>query len=273
VRSGSQSSMRLASGSDSQTKRPIDVVFDRHTGGAELRQYRVEVTDPKVQHPLLAVLRRVCLDRAGRRLVLASLYLMLNLVEATWIRFGVWMAVGFVFYFLYGICRSDWRQPPDAAAPWSTRRRPGTVSTPREATRSGPGSSLGAQAGSSRCEEAFIPLPRSYGYRPRDRPRLASGDWSRGRGSARESAPSRAAGGRAHHGAAPASASRRRVAEQLEAVEGGDRVGDAPRAEHLLQARVEFLELEPAGRPRSAGPAWRPGGRGRRHSAAARPLA
>jgi APA family basic amino acid/polyamine antiporter len=33
--------------------------------------------------------------------VLASLYLMLNLVEATWIRFGVWMAVGFVVYFLY----------------------------------------------------------------------------------------------------------------------------------------------------------------------------
>jgi APA family basic amino acid/polyamine antiporter len=38
--------------------------------------------------------------------VLASFYLMLNLVEATWIRFGVWMAVGFLFYFLYGIRKS-----------------------------------------------------------------------------------------------------------------------------------------------------------------------
>jgi APA family basic amino acid/polyamine antiporter len=38
--------------------------------------------------------------------VLASLYLMINLVEATWIRFGVWMTVGFAFYFLYGIHKS-----------------------------------------------------------------------------------------------------------------------------------------------------------------------
>jgi APA family basic amino acid/polyamine antiporter len=42
--------------------------------------------------------------------VLASFYLMLNLVEATWIRFGVWMAVGFVFYFLYGVRKSGLAQ-------------------------------------------------------------------------------------------------------------------------------------------------------------------
>ena len=38
--------------------------------------------------------------------VLASFYLMLNLVEATWIRFGLWMALGFVVYFVYGMHKS-----------------------------------------------------------------------------------------------------------------------------------------------------------------------
>jgi APA family basic amino acid/polyamine antiporter len=33
---------------------------------------------------------------------LASLYLMLNLPADTWIRFGIWMAIGFVVYFAYG---------------------------------------------------------------------------------------------------------------------------------------------------------------------------
>ncbi|WP_020125217.1 amino acid permease [Streptomyces sp. 303MFCol5.2] len=34
--------------------------------------------------------------------VCASLWLMLNLPAETWLRFGIWMVVGFVVYFLYG---------------------------------------------------------------------------------------------------------------------------------------------------------------------------
>ncbi|HET9255266.1 MAG TPA: amino acid permease [Pseudonocardiaceae bacterium] len=37
---------------------------------------------------------------------LASLYLMLNLPAATWIRFGLWMGVGFVVYFAYSASHS-----------------------------------------------------------------------------------------------------------------------------------------------------------------------
>jgi basic amino acid/polyamine antiporter, APA family len=38
--------------------------------------------------------------------VLASLWLMMNLATATWLRFLVWMAVGLVLYFFYGSRRS-----------------------------------------------------------------------------------------------------------------------------------------------------------------------
>ncbi|GAA0312223.1 amino acid permease [Streptomyces polychromogenes] len=36
----------------------------------------------------------------------ASLWLMLNLPAETWVRFGAWMVIGFVVYFLYGIRKS-----------------------------------------------------------------------------------------------------------------------------------------------------------------------
>jgi APA family basic amino acid/polyamine antiporter len=38
--------------------------------------------------------------------MLASVYLMLNLPAATWVRFFVWMAIGFVVYFAYGARKS-----------------------------------------------------------------------------------------------------------------------------------------------------------------------
>jgi APA family basic amino acid/polyamine antiporter len=38
--------------------------------------------------------------------VLASFYLMLNLPGATWLRFIVWMVIGFVVYFTYSIRHS-----------------------------------------------------------------------------------------------------------------------------------------------------------------------
>jgi APA family basic amino acid/polyamine antiporter len=34
--------------------------------------------------------------------VLACLYLMLNLPVETWLRFAIWLVVGFGVYFLYG---------------------------------------------------------------------------------------------------------------------------------------------------------------------------
>ncbi|MEW1723071.1 amino acid permease [Streptomyces sp. NPDC093109] len=38
--------------------------------------------------------------------VLASLWLMLNLPAETWLRFGIWMVIGFVVYFVYGRAHS-----------------------------------------------------------------------------------------------------------------------------------------------------------------------
>src|SRR3954449_12719593 len=49
--------------------------------------------------------------------ILASFYLMLNLPAATWIRFAIWMAAGFVIYFLYSHRNSRLRLASDVTYP------------------------------------------------------------------------------------------------------------------------------------------------------------
>ncbi|WP_329569416.1 amino acid permease [Streptomyces sp. NBC_01361] len=48
--------------------------------------------------------------------VLASLWLMLNLPAETWLRFGVWMVLGFIVYFVYGRSHSRLGRTEEATA-------------------------------------------------------------------------------------------------------------------------------------------------------------
>ena len=48
--------------------------------------------------------------------VLASLWLMLNLPAETWLRFGIWMVLGFLVYFLYGRSHSRLGREQEATA-------------------------------------------------------------------------------------------------------------------------------------------------------------
>jgi APA family basic amino acid/polyamine antiporter len=48
--------------------------------------------------------------------VAASLWLMLNLPAETWVRFGIWMVIGFVVYFLYGRTHSRMARGEDTPA-------------------------------------------------------------------------------------------------------------------------------------------------------------
>ena len=63
--------------------------------------------------------------------MLTSFYLMLNLPAATWIRFVVWMVIGFAIYFLYGARHSRLTTDPnyslaaDAAARGEREARAG----------------------------------------------------------------------------------------------------------------------------------------------------
>jgi APA family basic amino acid/polyamine antiporter len=59
--------------------------------------------------------------------VLASLWLMLNLQGATWVRFGIWMVIGFVVYFGYSVRHSRLvgrSSDPDAQAETERRTPP-----------------------------------------------------------------------------------------------------------------------------------------------------
>jgi APA family basic amino acid/polyamine antiporter len=47
--------------------------------------------------------------------VAICVYLMLNLPHATWIRFGVWLALGLVVYVGYGRRHSRFGERPDRA--------------------------------------------------------------------------------------------------------------------------------------------------------------
>ncbi|MGI8749905.1 MAG: amino acid permease [Thermoleophilaceae bacterium] len=48
--------------------------------------------------------------------VLASFYIMLNLPAATWLRFAIWMAIGFVVYFLYARSHSRLAEGADTTS-------------------------------------------------------------------------------------------------------------------------------------------------------------
>ncbi len=54
--------------------------------------------------------------------VLMCLYLMLNLTGETWERFGIWMAIGFLVYFIYGRRHSRLGKEEPAADPSPTPR-------------------------------------------------------------------------------------------------------------------------------------------------------
>lgn len=62
-----------------------------------------------------------------------NLYLMFNLSPATWIRFSVWMALGFLIYFLYGLWNST--EELKSKGKWKGVDNPGFVNDERNNSR------------------------------------------------------------------------------------------------------------------------------------------
>lgn len=86
----------------------LGVIILRHTRPDLHRAFRTPLV------PLLPALS-----------VLASLWLMLNLPAETWLRFGIWMVIGFAVYFLYGRTHSR-LAPGRGTAAAGTGKAPGS---------------------------------------------------------------------------------------------------------------------------------------------------
>jgi APA family basic amino acid/polyamine antiporter len=87
----------------------IGVVILRHTRPDLHRSFRTPLV------PLVPIVS-----------VLASLWLMLNLPAETWLRFAIWMVIGFVVYFLYGRSHSRLGQHEEATEAAVHPPRPNT---------------------------------------------------------------------------------------------------------------------------------------------------
>jgi APA family basic amino acid/polyamine antiporter len=61
--------------------------------------------------------------------VLASFYLMLNLPSLTWVRFVIWMVIGFVVYFAYSRKHSRLAAPRESDV-LAEPKQPGSTRTP-----------------------------------------------------------------------------------------------------------------------------------------------
>ena len=97
--------------------KPVPIVFACLTLAIAIALIVVLASQPQIGHivsfevpwvPLIPFLS-----------VFVNIYLMLQLKLATWIRFVVWMIIGFLIYFCYGIWHSSERKPIEERQPVS----------------------------------------------------------------------------------------------------------------------------------------------------------